>query len=68
MAVVEKFEDQLQKQLDQLSVSDAKQTNLVLHDLKPRQCMGKCSIELGDITQHNIMVTFIVEFLKLFNF
>jgi len=47
--------DQAQKQLAQLSVSEPKKTNLVHHDLKPRQCVGRCAIELGEVTQHNIM-------------
>lgn len=51
-----KIEAQVQKQLAQLSVSENKKTNMVKLDHKPRQCMGKVNIELGDVTQHNIMV------------
>lgn len=28
-----------------------------VNGLEKRQCMGKCSIELGAVTQHNILVS-----------
>ncbi|KAI6182228.1 N-alpha-acetyltransferase 50 [Aphelenchoides bicaudatus] len=49
----ESKDDDVQKQLAQLSISD-KKTNMVKLNHTPRHCAGKVTIELGDITQHNI--------------
>ncbi|KAI6203486.1 N-alpha-acetyltransferase 50 [Aphelenchoides besseyi] len=47
---VEKTENELAA----LSMKD-KRTNIVNHELPERKCNGKISIELGDITQHNLL-------------
>jgi hypothetical protein len=47
-------QNKVEKQLAQLTVSDSKPTNCVTTNFTPRQCAGRCNIELGDITQHNI--------------
>ncbi|KAI6229061.1 N-alpha-acetyltransferase 50 [Aphelenchoides fujianensis] len=46
--------DDAQKQLEGLTL-DGKKTNVVDHQLPERQFEGRLSIELGEITQHNLM-------------
>lgn len=48
--------DDAQKQLEGLDLKEKKRTNVVDHQLPERECEGRISIELGEITQHNLMV------------